>query len=414
MSRLLLTIPDPVFLALLVILFSMLLLIILLNKTDLPQTASALSPQFSKQEIIDPQLDWVDMKTKQPATSLAGRPYFTDILSVDYYSDGKTLNGILWTFFPFQDRPLKYNKVDYGMLIDSDFDKNTGFEGIDYKLEISWDNHTKEWTKKLVQWSINGDQRILNNITKNYSGFSENGKNYILLSLDLGSILYPAKYKAIFYSDVQKDDKSDVISDFTRWVAIPPPELRISTSPSSISLTPGEEKTVEVKVNSTEGYTPVVNLSAKAPSDGSIKFDFKKGFDKLVVPSYGIVTTDMAVSAAQNASIAPYTLTIFANSSFPPEQLIKVKSPDNRTSTSSGYFPASVQESQNVFSSSTMAITVLPPLTWQQQISESWNGFGSAVNGFVGLVTAVIGIAGIIGGWFLRKSKLNKDSAKKD
>jgi hypothetical protein len=61
------------------------------------------------------------------------------------------------------------------MLIDSDFDKKTGFEGIDYKLEISWDNQTGQWTKKLVQWSVNGDQRILN-ITKNYSRFSENGK----------------------------------------------------------------------------------------------------------------------------------------------------------------------------------------------------------------------------------------------
>jgi hypothetical protein len=40
-------------------------------------------------------------------------------------------------------------------------------------------------------------------------------------------------------------------------------------------------------------------------SKNSIKFDFKKGFDKLVVPSYGIVSTDMTISAAQNASIAP-------------------------------------------------------------------------------------------------------------
>jgi len=103
------------------------------------------------------------------------------------------------------------------------------------------------------------------------------------------------------------------------------------------------------------------------------------------------------------------TASIFANSSFPSEQLITVKSPDNRTSASPTYFPPSVQESQNVFASSTMAVTVLQPLTWQQQISEAWTGCGSAINGFVGLVTAVIGVAGIIGGWFLRKSKMSKD-----
>jgi hypothetical protein len=410
MSRPLLMSSDRVFI-ILIMLFAILLITLLLSKTDIPKNAFALSPYFGKQEIRDPSLDWVDMKTKQPVTSTEGRPYFTDILSVDYYSDGKILNATLWTFLPFQGNPLKYNKVDYGMLIDSDFDKNTGFEGIDYKLEISWDNQTKEWTKKLVQWSVNGDQRILN-MSKNYTRFSEDGKNYVLLSLDLESILYPAKYKVIFYSDVQKDDSSDVITDFTRWVAIPPPKLHISTYPTSVTLTPGQEKTIEVKVNSTEGYTPAVNLSAKAPSDGSIKFYFKKGFDKLVVPSYGVVATTMIISAVQNASIAPYTLTIFANSSFPPEQLIKVKSPYNKTSPE--FFPPSVQESQNVFSSSTVAASVLPPLTWQQQISEEWSGFGSAINGFVGLVAAVIGVAGIIGGWFLRKSKLNKDTIKTD
>jgi len=377
--------------------------------------AFALSPYFSKQEIRDPSLDWVDMNTQQPATSTEGTKqlYFTDIRSVDYYSDGKTLNGTLWTFFPFQDHPLKYNKVHYGILIDSDFDKHTGFEGIDYKLEITWDNQTKGWTKKLVQWSAEGEQRILN-ITKNYSGFSENGKHYVLLSLDLGSILYPAKYSVIFYSDVQKNDSSDVISDFTRWVAIPPPKLHISTYPTNVTLTPGQNKTIEVKVNSTEGYTPAVNLSALDPSDGSIKSYFEKGFDKLRVPSYGMVTTNMIISAVQNASIAPYTLTIFANSSFPPEQLVKVKLPYNKTASSSDFFPPSVQESQNVFSSSTVAATVLPPLTPQQQISNAWSGFGSAINGFVGLVAALIGIAGIVGGWFLRKSKQNKESVKTD
>ena len=405
---------NRAFLIFLVMLSSMLVVIILPGKIYLLDNAFALSPYFSKQEIIDSSLDWVSMKTKQYITIKEGQPYyFTDILSVDYYSDGKTLNAILWTFLPFQERPLKYNKVDYGMLIDSDFDKKTGFQGIDYKLEISWDNQTKEWTKKLVQWSVHGNQRILN-ITKNYSGFSENGKNYVFLSLDLGSILYPAKYKVTFYSDTQKDGNSDVISDFTRWIAIPPPELHISTSPAIISLTPGEEKTIEVKVNSTEGYTPAVNLSAKAPSGGSIKFDFKKGFDKLVVPSYGMVTTDMIISAPQNASIAPYTLTIFANSSFPPEQLLKVRKPDITTSVSSLDLPPFVQESQNLFNSSTMAITIHPSLTWQQQISEAWSGFGSAINGFVGLVAALIGVAGIIGGWFLRKSKPNKDSVKTD
>ena len=154
--------------------------------------------------------------------------------------------------------------------------------GLTIELEISWNNQTEEWTKKLVQWSVNGDQRNLN-VTKNYSGFSENEKHYVMLPLDLGSILYPTKYKVTFYSDVKKDDNYPIISDFTRWVAVPPPELHISTYPTNITLTPGQEQNIEVKVDSTAGYTPAVNLSANTPSDGSIKIHFKTGFDKLTV-----------------------------------------------------------------------------------------------------------------------------------
>ena len=132
---------------------------------------------------------------------------------------------------------------------------------------------------------VNGEQRNLT-ITKNFKGFGENGKNYVLLSLDLGSILYPDKYKVTFYADVQKDSDSDIISDFTRWIAVPPPNLHISTLPISLSLTQGDSETIEVKVNSPEGYTPTVNLSAQSQTGDGIKFFFKKGFNKLVVPSY--------------------------------------------------------------------------------------------------------------------------------
>ncbi len=37
--------------------------------------------------------------------------------------------------------------------------------------------------------------------------------------------------------------------------------------------------------------------------------------------------------------------------------------------------------------------------------------FGSAINGFIGLMAAIIGISGIIGGFFLRKLKKEKDES---
>jgi hypothetical protein len=50
----------------------------------------------------------------------------TDIESVDYSSDGKSLNATLWLYFPFKSNQSNLNEeVDYGMFIDADFDRTT-------------------------------------------------------------------------------------------------------------------------------------------------------------------------------------------------------------------------------------------------------------------------------------------------
>ena len=41
------------------------------------------------------------------------------------------------------------------MYIDSDFDTTTRFGGIDYKIEIQWNNDT-QWNKVIESWSPYG------------------------------------------------------------------------------------------------------------------------------------------------------------------------------------------------------------------------------------------------------------------
>ena len=281
------------------------------------------------------------------------------------------------------------------MLIDSDFEKRTGYEGIDYQLEISWDNNTRTWNKKLEEWSPNGDQRILD-VTNNYTGFFEKEKQYVLLSLDLGSLLYPNKYKVTFYAEV-RDKNNTLITDVTRWVPIPPLELVMSTSPNFLLLRPGEEKTIELKVNSTKGFEPTVVLST-ANQSGNVKANIT--FDKLRIPSYGVATTPMTISVANNALIRPYTLFTFANSTFPPEELIKVKS----SKTSASILPSSEEISENIVTQSSMVITVQEPLTEIDKISEFWNKLGSPI-------TFIYGILAGISPWvFIKvKERLKKD-----
>jgi hypothetical protein len=372
-------------------LFIIIISTIIMSQQVLYSEVSSQSPSFSFQEIIDNRSDWVNMTTKQYANNSAPS---TDILAVNYFSDGKTLNATLWLFFPFKDKPSQYDTMKYGMLIDADFNKKSGYEGIDYQFEISWNNQTQTWTKILESWSPNGSQRTLD-VIYNYTGFFQNQKDFVVLSLNLSSLNYPDKYKVSFYAEIEDKNKDITITDFTRWVAIPPLELVISTSPNSLVLRPGEKKTIELKVNSTKGYEPTVALSTVNQS-GNVKANIT--FDKLRIPSYGVATTPMTISVANNALIRPYSLFVFANSTFPPEELIKVKSFNN----SASIFPEEISE--NIVTQSSMMITLLEPLTEIDKISEFWNKLGSPI-------TFMYGILAGVSPWLFTKIK---DRLKKD
>jgi hypothetical protein len=110
------------------------------------------SPQFPEQEIIDDTSDWIELDSRK---SISAGDRFTDIISIDYFSDGKFFNSTIWLLFPFKESPNREN-VDYGMYIDSDFDTTTGFGGIDYKIEIQWNNDTQKWNKVIESWSPYG------------------------------------------------------------------------------------------------------------------------------------------------------------------------------------------------------------------------------------------------------------------
>ncbi|MGA7369883.1 MAG: hypothetical protein WBX01_12195 [Nitrososphaeraceae archaeon] len=88
----------------------------------------------------------------------------------------------------------------YGMYINSDFDDDIGFGGIVYKVEISWNNDTKKWTRVLEKRSHFGDALLLENETIPYSAFSreDGGGHYVLVSINLSKMLSPEKYKLLF------------------------------------------------------------------------------------------------------------------------------------------------------------------------------------------------------------------------
>jgi hypothetical protein len=353
------------------------------------------SPSFPVQESIDPKLDWVNLETREFA---GDGDRSTDIESINYYSDGKTLSTILWLYFPFKPNPSpSYENVNYGMFINSDFDDGTGFGGIDYKVEISWNSQVKNWTKVVEKWSYFGESIVLYNKTIPYTEFAreEAGGHYILLSADLDLMLSPKKYKVVFYGEVKKQDDGIYRTDFTRMIAVPPLELSISTSPNSVDLRKGEKKTIEVKVSTIQGYEPTVNLNASSHSD-NIVLDLTQNDTSSIprtalrIPSYGVATVPLTITSSEDASIGPYTLFIFADSSFPPEELIRARYTEQNGSSSSNFLPSSVRAIQNIFSESTLLLTLQEPLTYIDHVSEFWDKVGASISFISGILAGSI------------------------
>jgi hypothetical protein len=332
------------------------------------------SPSFSLQEITDEPYDWLDFWRGKPNNT--GQRYL-DIQYVNYYSNGRFLNATIWVDKPQQPDLSsssssssilpKDRTVDYGMYIDADFDNRTGVGGIDFKVELQWDNETEKWTKVVEEWGSNSNVKVLSE-EKNYTDLSEK-EGFASISVNLESISLPSRYKVIFYAQEMKGKIYTI--DHTNWIYVPPPEFTISTIPSSLELRAGETKTIEVAVESVTGFEPAVYLSTLDLPEG-VELDFK--YDKLRIPSYGIATTSLDVTASQNTSQRPHTIHLFADFTFPAEKFI---------------FPYLDAESQSVHHMTSLALKVEKPTTAIDQVSDFWEKLGSPIN-FIYVVAAAL------------------------
>ena len=330
--------------------------------------AFADSPHFLEQEIGDNTTDLIDMGTNKIAKVFKQK--YTDITSVDYFSDGKVLNATLWLLFPFNPTP-NMKEVDYGMFIDADFNSKTGYGGMDYKVELQWKNESKSWNKIIETWSKNGKERTIATYP-NVSNFFEKGKYFVTLSTDLQKILYPQKYKVLFYADFRRNDDV-LISDFTRWVAIPPLELHISTIPKSIELYQGISDTIQVQINSTEGYAPKINLTLENKPRETF-FNYQS--DEVILPSYGIATIPIKVTPTKDEMLGPHTFYVTVKSNFPADEVIKIQGIHS--------IPP-----ENVIKRSAVLLTIKPEPDFFDKIQMSWGKIGDFAQFIYGIIAGL-------------------------
>jgi hypothetical protein len=123
----------------------------------------ALSPSFELQEIINENQQWIQTYGNSDKYLKSN---YTDILAVNYISDGKTLNTTFWLASGFgnssvstytYDQPLR--KISYGMFIDADSNTKTGYNGVDYDFYI--ESAGGKLSTYLYQYSSTGGSRLV-------------------------------------------------------------------------------------------------------------------------------------------------------------------------------------------------------------------------------------------------------------
>ena len=350
--------------------------VLFLISSNLFSISYAIEAPVTRQSIRDAPFDWINIDKQTAATE--GDPS-TDIVEVTYFTNGKTLNSTIWVLFPFRELPVGYSIFNYGMLIDSDFDEDTGAGGIDYQLEIRWNNETNTWTRVLTEWSSTAvGGRILEE-SKNFTHFSGDQLFYVSFPIELEDISNPNKFRAVYYAE-SKREASPLITDFTKWINVPPQELQVATYPQSIELRQGETKTVELTINSTSGLEPdVILYSENQDTDPVLDFSAKK----LKIPSNGFASIPLTVSTSGNTKIAPHTIFIFANSSYPALEFVKVNATSNDFE-----FPLKIPGDDKMVKTS-LLIDVKEPLSLTDKISEFWNKLGELLLFVYGVVAGL-------------------------
>ena len=145
------------------IIFVLLILLLLLISYSLFHKAIAASPAFDQIFITDEQFgnqtnDWVQTYGND-STQL--RSDYTNLLAVDYLSDGKTLDTTFWLASNSENastysQPLK--RIRYGMLIAIvSLPPNSGYNGANYNFYV--EAVDGNWSEYLYQLSSTGTLR---------------------------------------------------------------------------------------------------------------------------------------------------------------------------------------------------------------------------------------------------------------
>lgn len=365
--------------------------------------AFAASPAFDQLLIPDEHRsnqknDWVQTYGNDSANL---RSDHADLLTVDYLSDGKTLDITFWVASNSENssvysQPLK--KIRYGVLIAiASLPPNSGYNGANYNYYVEASNG--KWSEYLYQLSSTGTSALIESRT-NYTepfGGPTIGPGYVKLRLNLSSIGSPGVYGLSFYT--AESFESSEVRDFTRWVAVPRPVIDILTHPLDIVIRQGEKKLIptEIETALSDNVTKINfenlhhfnqnGLNVSTQSNQPPLFEVKVSPDSPVgvyhVPFTAsmLVQTSSSTSPMFNGTVAGIV---------DPEFQVSKKYPTTGDIVGKG----------------NLTIEVIPPLTVNENFMSFWNTYGTP------LVILGSGAAGVFATFLIDYMKSLKNRRK--
>ena len=371
------------------IIFILLFLLILLISCFLFNKALAASPAFDQNFITDEKIsnqrnDWIQTFGNDSSHL---RSDYTNLLAVDYLSDGKTLDTTFWLASNLENastysQPLK--RIRYGMLIAiASLPPTSGYNGANYNFYI--EAVDGKWSEYLYQLSSTGSSALIEskiNYTESFNGTTI-GPGYVKLQLNLNSIKYPTAYGLSFYS--AESYKSNEVRDFTSWIAIPPATIDILTHPANIVVRQGETHLIPAEVN-----TPFSNNVTTITFDNGTDFSS----NGLHVSTPRIQPPLFNVEVSPQTPIGVYTIPFVASMiiattySTSPTTTPATATVDTVTEV----LDPEVQVSKKyptigyITRQGNLTIDVIPPLTINESFTAFWVTYGTPIVGLTGVL----------------------------
>lgn len=342
--------------------------------------AFAASPAFDQNFITDEQIsnqrnDWVQTYGND-STHL--RSDYTNLMAVDYFSNGKTLDTTFWLASNFENastysQPLK--RIRYGMLIAiASLPPTSGYNGANYNFYI--EAVDGKWSEYLYQLSPTGSYALIDSKINYTEPFADTaiGSGYVKLRLDLNSINYPREYGLSFYT--AESFKSNEVRDFTSWIAIPPATIDILTHPENIVIRQGEKHLIPAEI-----VTPFSNNVTK------ITFDNDTDFSSigLHVSTQRIQPPLFKVEVSPQTPIGAYTIPFVASIliattySTSPTSTPATATVDTATEVVDPEFQVSKKYPTvgYITSPANLTIDVIPPVTVNESFMAFWVTYGT-------------------------------------